>query len=58
MSVVSKVASHAIGFSRPPCAREREVERACVVERVRDAPEVERAAVRNPAEVRDVAGTA
>jgi len=58
VSVVSRVESQAIGFSKLFCAREREAERACVVERDRDAPEVERAAVRNPAEVRDVAGTA
>jgi hypothetical protein len=38
----------------PPCDRER----ACVAERDRDAPEVERAAVRDPAEERDFAGTA
>ena len=37
---------------------ERDAERACVVERDRDAPEVERAAVRDPAEERDLAGTA
>ena len=29
VSVVSRVESQAIGFSRPPCAREREMERAC-----------------------------
>ena len=34
------------------------MERACVVERVREAPEVERAAVRTPAAVRAFAGTA
>jgi hypothetical protein len=34
------------------------VERACVVERDCDVPEVERAAVRDPAEERDFAGTA
>ncbi|ANY77147.1 hypothetical protein BB934_02040 [Microvirga ossetica] len=54
MSVVSSVESQAIGFSRLPCARER----ACVVESDRDVPEVERAAVRDPAEDRDFAGTA
>jgi hypothetical protein len=40
----------------PPCAWD--AERACVVERGRDEPEVERAAVRDPAEERDLAGTA
>ena len=44
VSVVSRVESHAIGFIMPP--------------RDRDAPEVERAAVRDPAEERDFAGTA
>jgi hypothetical protein len=39
-----------------PC--ERDTERARVVERGLDALEVERAAVRDPAEERDVAGTA
>jgi hypothetical protein len=39
-----------------PC--ERDAERVCVVERDRDAPEVERVAVRDPAEDRDFAGTA
>jgi hypothetical protein len=38
-----------------PC--ERDAERACVVERDFAAPEVERAAVRDPAEERDFAGT-
>jgi hypothetical protein len=38
-----------------PC--ERDVERACVVERDLDAPEVERVAVRDPAEERAFAGT-
>jgi len=56
VSVVSRVESQAIGFSRLPC--ERDVERAGAVERDRDAPEVERAAVRDPAEERDLAGTA
>jgi hypothetical protein len=54
VSVVSRVESHAIGFSRLPCDRDR----ACVVDRDRDAPEVERAAVRDPAEERDFAGAA
>lgn len=52
MSVVSRVESHAIGFSMLPC------ERASVVERDLDAPEVERAAVRDPAEERGFAGAA
>ncbi|WP_457094710.1 hypothetical protein [Microvirga sp. P5_D2] len=39
-----------------PC--ERDAERACVVDRDLDVPEVERAAVRDPAEDRDFAGTA
>jgi len=56
VSVVSRLESHAIGFRRLPC--ERDAERACVVERDLEAPEVERAAVRDPAEDRDVAGTA
>jgi len=56
VSVVSRLESHATGFSRLPC--ERDVERACVVDRDRDVPEVERAAVRDPAEERDFAGTA
>ncbi|MBM6584238.1 hypothetical protein ILT44_29000 [Microvirga sp. BT689] len=56
MSVVSRVESQAIGFSRPPC--ERDAERACVVDRDRDVPEVERAAVRDPAEERAFVGTA
>jgi hypothetical protein len=55
VSVVSRVESQAIGFSRLPC--EREAERACVVERDRDAPDVEGAPVRDPAENRDFAGT-
>ncbi|QRM34209.1 hypothetical protein [Microvirga sp. VF16] len=42
----------------PPCDRKRDAERVCVVDRDRDAPEVERAAVRDPAEERDFAGTA
>jgi hypothetical protein len=54
--VVSSVESQAIGFSTLPC--ERVAERACVVERDLDALEVERAAVRDPAADRDVAGTA
>ena len=54
VSVVSKVESHAIGFSRLPC--ERDAERACVVERDLAAP-LERAAVRDPAEERAFAGT-
>ncbi|MEZ0168000.1 hypothetical protein [Microvirga sp. TS319] len=54
VSVVSRVESHAIGFSMLPCDRER----ACVAERDLDAPEVERAAVRDPAEERAFAGTA
>jgi hypothetical protein len=41
-----------------PCVRERDAERACVVDRDLAAPEVERAAVRDPAEERDFAGTA
>jgi hypothetical protein len=41
-----------------PWDRERDAERACVVERDRDVPEVERAAVRDPAEDRAFAGTA
>jgi len=40
-----------------PWDRERDAERACVVEPDRDVPEVERAAVRDPAEERDFAGT-
>jgi hypothetical protein len=36
-----------------PCARERD----CVVDRDLEAPEVERAAVRDPAEERAFAGT-
>src|SRR3712207_1189630 len=55
VSVVSRLESQAIGFSRLPC--ERDAERACLVERDLDAPEVERAAVRDPAE-RPFAGTA
>jgi hypothetical protein len=41
-----------------PCDRERDTERACVVDRDFDAPKDERAAVRDPAEDRDFAGTA
>jgi len=37
---------------------ERDTERVCAVERERDVPDVERAAVRDPAEERDFAGTA
>jgi hypothetical protein len=55
VSVVSRVESHAIGFSRLPC--ERDAERACVVERDLAAP-LERAAVPDPAEERAFAGTA
>ena len=40
----------------PPC--ERDAERGCVVERDRDLPEAERAAVRVPAEERAFEGTA
>jgi hypothetical protein len=58
VSVVSRVESQAIGFSMLPCARERDAERVCVVARDFDAPAVERAAVRDPAEERDLAGTA
>jgi hypothetical protein len=58
VSVVSRVESHAIGFSRLPCDRERDVERACVVDRDRDVPEVERADVRDPVAERAFAGTA
>jgi hypothetical protein len=54
VSVVSRVESHAIGFSRLPW----DAERARIVERDLDAPEVERAAVRDPAEDRAFAGTA
>ena len=56
VSVVSRLESQVIGFSRFPC--ERDAERACVVERDRDGPEVERAAVRDPAEDRAFVGTA
>jgi hypothetical protein len=56
VSVVSRLESQAIGFSRLPC--ERDAERVCIVERDRDAPEVERAAVRDPAAERAFAGTA
>ena len=49
MSVVSRVESHAIGFSMLPCGP------ACFGERDLDAPEVERAAVRDPAEERSFA---
>jgi hypothetical protein len=58
MSVVSRVESQAIGFSRLPSDRERDAERACVVERDLDVPEAERAAVRVPVVERDFAGTA
>ena len=53
--MVSRLESHVIGFSMLPC--ERDAERACVVDRDRDAPEVERAA-RDPAEERAFAGRA
>jgi hypothetical protein len=56
VSVVSRLESQFIGFSRLPC--ERDVERAGAVERDRDAPEVERAAARDPAEDRAFAGIA
>ena len=56
VSVVSRLESHAIGFNMLPC--ERDAGRARVVEGDRDAPEVERAAVRDPAEERDFAETA
>lgn len=54
VSVVSRLESQAIGFSRLPC----DGERAGVAERDLDAPEVERAAVRDPAEERAFVGTA
>jgi hypothetical protein len=54
VSVVSRLESHAIGFNMLPW----DAERARVVEGDRDAPEVERAAVRDPAEERDFAETA
>jgi hypothetical protein len=41
-----------------PCDRERDAERACVVDCGLAAPDVERAAVREPAADRDFAGTA
>jgi hypothetical protein len=41
----------------PPCERERDEDPACVVERDLEAPEAERAAVRDPAEERAFAGT-
>jgi hypothetical protein len=56
--VVSRLESHVIGFSMLPCDCECDAERVCVVERDRDVPEVERAAVRDPATERDFAGTA
>ncbi|KFG67595.1 hypothetical protein [Microvirga sp. BSC39] len=56
MSVVSRVESQAIGFSRLPC--ERDAERAWVVERDLDGLEVERAAVRDPAGERAFVTTA
>jgi hypothetical protein len=40
----------------PPC--ERDAERVCVLDRDLDAPEVERAAVRDPLTDRDFAETA
>jgi len=52
--VDSRDESHDIGFIMLPWERER----VCVVERDRDAPAVERAAVRDPADERDFAGTA
>jgi hypothetical protein len=58
VSVVSRLESQDIGSIMLPCVRERDAERACVVERDRDAPEVERAAVRDPADERAFAGTA
>jgi hypothetical protein len=42
----------------PPCDREWDAERAWVVERDREVLEVERVAVRDPAEERAFAGTA
>jgi hypothetical protein len=54
VSVVSRLVSHAIGFIRLPCARGR----ACVADRDREAPEGERAPVRDPAEERAFAVTA
>jgi hypothetical protein len=56
VSVVSRLESQAIGFRKLPC--ERDAERACVVERDREAPEAERAAVREPAAERAFAGEA
>jgi hypothetical protein len=56
VSVVSRVDSQAIGFSRLPC--ERDAERACVVDRDLAVPEVERPAVRDPVEERAFVGTA
>ncbi len=56
VSVVSRLESHAIGFSRLPC--ERDAERACVAERDLDVPEVERVAGRDPAAERAFVGTA
>ena len=58
VSVVSRLESQDIGSIMLPCVRERDAERACVVERDRDAPELERVAEREPAEERDFAGTA
>lgn len=55
VSVLSRVESHAIGFSMLPC--ERDAVRAGVLERDLDVPEVERAAVRDPEEERAFAGT-
>ncbi len=46
VSVVSRLESQAIGFNRLPC--EREGERTCVVEPALGAPEVDRAAGRDP----------
>ena len=58
VSVVSRLESQDIGFSRLSCARERDADPAWVAERALDAPEVERAAVRDPAAERALAGTA
>jgi hypothetical protein len=54
--VVSRLESHVIGFIMLPC--ERDAERACVVDRDLDAPEVERAAARDPSKERAFDGTA
>jgi hypothetical protein len=55
VSVVSRLESQAIGFTRLPCGRD--AERARVADRDPDLPEVERAAVRDPADERVFAGT-